>query len=84
MQSPRDADRSSSASASSAPPVVNHEGKAAGMRQLTASVPIRTAASGAQIAIPILVVSITGDIAGLEGKPLREQVAGMLAAARAS
>ncbi|WP_425545740.1 hypothetical protein, partial [Agrococcus citreus] len=33
------------------------------MRQLAASVPIRTAASGAQIAIPILVVSITGDIA---------------------
>ncbi|MET4098989.1 hypothetical protein ABIB37_001226 [Agrococcus sp. UYP10] len=62
MQSPRDADRPSSASAPTAS-LVNHEGKAAGMRQLAASVPIRTAASGAQIGIPILVVSITGDIA---------------------
>lgn len=41
---------------------MNHEGKAAGMRQLAASVPIRTAASGAQIAIPILTVQTTGDI----------------------
>ena len=32
------------------------------MRQLAASVPIRTAASGTQIAIPILVVQTTGDI----------------------
>ena len=63
MQSPRDADRPSSAPASSTASLVNHEGKAAGMRQLAASVPIRTAASGAQIGIPILVVSITGDIA---------------------
>lgn len=33
------------------------------VRQLAASVPIRTAASGAQIAIPILAVAVTGDIA---------------------
>lgn len=33
-----------------------------GLRQLAASVPIRTAASGTQIAIPILVVQETGDI----------------------
>lgn len=34
-----------------------------GPRQLAASVPIRTAASGAHIAIPILTVQVTGDIA---------------------
>lgn len=34
-----------------------------GPRQLAASVPIRTAAGGAQIAIPILTVEITGDLA---------------------
>lgn len=34
-----------------------------GPRQLAASVPIRTAAAGAQIAIPILAVEVTGDIA---------------------
>ncbi|MEV7528418.1 hypothetical protein [Agrococcus sediminis] len=34
-----------------------------GPRQLAASVPIRAASSGAQIAIPILAVAVTGDIA---------------------
>ncbi|MCR8671376.1 MFS transporter [Agrococcus sp. HG114] len=37
--------------------------RAVGLRQLTASVPIRTAASGTQIAIPILTLQVTGDLA---------------------